>query len=71
MLVKKLAIEHRLYLHKVIKLYSFNTGESHREILTFGLKEKKLIEEKFVIYDQPNIYSKEYQLILKDFLTIF
>ena len=70
-LVKKIAIEHGLHLHKVIKLYSFNTGESHREILTFGLKEKKLIEEKFVIYDQPNIYSKEYQLILKDFLTIF
>ncbi len=70
-LVKDLIVKAHLYLHKIINLYSFEDSVPHREILFFGLQYTKLIEEKFVIYNQPNIYSLQYREALKDFLTIF
>jgi tRNA1Val (adenine37-N6)-methyltransferase len=70
-LVKQLAEKKSLYLHKKISITSFTDAAPHREILTFGMHRQNIIEEKFVIYHQSNIYSQEYQKILKDFLTIF
>lgn len=70
-LVKSLAAKNNLHICKVINLCSFTESVSHREILVFGLQQQSLIEEKFVIYNQPKIYSKAYTELLKDFLTIF
>jgi tRNA1Val (adenine37-N6)-methyltransferase len=70
-LVKQLADKNKLYLHKKISICSFADAAPHREILAFGMCRQNIIENKFVIYRQPNIYSQEYQEILKGFLTIF
>jgi tRNA1Val (adenine37-N6)-methyltransferase len=70
-LVKALAVQHRLHLQKIIKVYSFKNDEAHREILTLGFDAGQPEEEKLVIYDQPKIYNRQYQELLKGFLTIF
>lgn len=69
--VKELSPKYRLYLQKVIAIKSFADSEPHREILAFGKGQKSILEEEFVIYDAPKVYSPEYQLALSDFLTIF
>ncbi|HMG09605.1 MAG TPA: methyltransferase [Mucilaginibacter sp.] len=70
-LVKQLALQYRLHLQKIITLYSFKADAPHREILALGFDAQQAEEEQFVIYDAPRVYSKEYQEILKGFLTIF
>ncbi len=70
-LVKDLALTNGLYLQKVIRIQSFKTDEAHREIVAFGLNSIITQEGRLVIYEEPRIYSKEYQIALKDFLTIF
>jgi tRNA1Val (adenine37-N6)-methyltransferase len=71
LLVKPIAVQNKLYLHKIINIYSFPDVVPHREVLVFGFHQQNIIEEKFVIYQQPNIYSEAYKALLKDFLTIF
>lgn len=70
-LVKGLAEQHQLYVNQIITLHSYKASDPHREILAFGLK--KTIEQKmqFVIYEEQNKYSEQYQKALKDFFTIF
>lgn len=70
-LVKTLTTQYQLHLQKTIRVYSFIDDEPHREILAFGFGAGQLEEERLVIYDSPKVYSKRYQEILKDFLTIF
>jgi len=70
-LVKALTAQHQLHLQKVIKVYSFIDDEPHREILTLGFGTGQPEEEKLVIYDEPKVYSRQYQEVLKGFLTIF
>lgn len=70
-MVKDLALRRGLYLHKIINVHSFNDDAAHREILAFGFEHKQAITQEFVIYDEPKIYSKAYQEVLKEFLTIF
>jgi tRNA1Val (adenine37-N6)-methyltransferase len=70
-LVKQLAQEYGLYLQRIITLHSFETDTQHREILTWSFIDKQTIEEQLVIYDEPKIYSQQYQSALQDFLTIF
>jgi tRNA1Val (adenine37-N6)-methyltransferase len=69
--VKQLALHYSLYLQKIITLHSFKTDAPHREILAFGFDVQQTTEEQFVIYDAPKVYSKEYEVALKAFLTIF
>lgn len=69
--LKTLLPEYHLYLQKVVSVKSFADSEPHREIITFGKEQKNIAEKDFVIYDAPKIYSKEYQIVLADFLTIF
>jgi tRNA1Val (adenine37-N6)-methyltransferase len=69
--VKALATHNLLYPQKIVKVYSFSNGEPHREILALGFGAGESAEEKLVIYDSPKVYSKQYQEILKGFLTIF
>ena len=70
-LVKALAAQYQLHLQKVISVYSFTDDEPHREILTLSFGAGELEEEKLVIYDEPKVYSRQYQEVLKGFLTIF
>ncbi|MDR6940833.1 tRNA1(Val) (adenine(37)-N6)-methyltransferase [Mucilaginibacter pocheonensis] len=70
-MVKNLAVQHRLYLQKTISICSFKDDEPHREILAFGFGADGADEERLVIYDGLKVYSKGYQEILKEFLTIF
>jgi tRNA1Val (adenine37-N6)-methyltransferase len=69
--VKDLLPKYQLHLQRVISIKSFADSAPHREILTFGKEQKGIVEDEFVIYDAPKVYSLEYQLALGDFLTIF
>ncbi|RYU92158.1 methyltransferase domain-containing protein [Mucilaginibacter terrigena] len=71
MLIKQLMPKNELYVQHFISIKSFGNDEPHREILTFGKEQKEIIEEEFVIYDAPKVYSKEYRAALHNFLTIF
>lgn len=69
--IKDMLPKHRLHLQKVLSVKSFAHSVPHREVITFGKKQKELAEGSFVIYDAPKVYSSEYQVLLFDFLTIF
>jgi tRNA1Val (adenine37-N6)-methyltransferase len=71
LLVRELVRTNNLYLHKIIYLYSFKDVKAHREIIAFGPMKREFSENEFVIYDEPNVYSKEYRNVLRDFLTVF
>jgi tRNA1Val (adenine37-N6)-methyltransferase len=70
-LVKELAGQVGLYLQNVIRIYSFENDIPHREIVVLSLNNVKLSNGKFVIYDEPKVYSAMYKDVLKDFFTIF
>jgi len=70
-LVKTLAKQYQLHLQKVVSIHSFESDEAHREILALGFNTSQSEEEKLVIYDEPKVYSRQYQEVLKNFLTIF
>jgi tRNA1Val (adenine37-N6)-methyltransferase len=70
-LIKDLLPKYQLHLQKIISIKSFADSVPHREIITFGKEQKGILEEEFVIYNEPKIYSLEYQMALADFLTIF
>jgi tRNA1Val (adenine37-N6)-methyltransferase len=70
-LVKNIALENSLFVKKVISLYSYKDSAAHREILVLSLDKTKSDNEKFVIYDEPKVYSKHYRESLKDFFLIF
>jgi tRNA1Val (adenine37-N6)-methyltransferase len=69
--VKQRAQECGLYLQRIIRLHSFKVDTPHREILAWGFAEQLIVEERLVIYDELKVYSKQYQAVLKEFLTIF
>jgi tRNA1Val (adenine37-N6)-methyltransferase len=69
--VKQLALQYGLHLQKIITLHSFKEDAPHREILVFDFDARQTEEKQFIIYDEPKVYSKDYQEVLKDFLTIF
>lgn len=70
-LVKRLLPAAELYLQKQINIRSFANDEPHREILIFGKQPTNFTQNELVIYNEPNVYSVDYQNLLKDFLTIF
>lgn len=70
-LVKVMLGINHLYLQKVISVRSFASAEPHREIIYFGLSNSTLMEEDFIIYDKPKVYSPVYQDKLRPFFTIF
>ena len=70
-LVNDIAGRNELYLQKRIAIYSFKASEPHREIVVFGKQIGKILEDKFVIYNQPKVYSEMYVNSLKNFFTIF
>jgi tRNA1Val (adenine37-N6)-methyltransferase len=70
-LVKNIALGDNLFVRKTIDVYSYKDSAPHREILVLSLDNAKTLDEQFVIYDEPKMYSKQYQESLKDFFTIF
>jgi tRNA1Val (adenine37-N6)-methyltransferase len=70
-LIKALLPKHKLYLQYIISVRSFTDSEPHREILKFTKEQNDLIEEDFIIYHAPKAYSNDYQVALREFLTIF
>ncbi|WP_374951368.1 tRNA1(Val) (adenine(37)-N6)-methyltransferase [Mucilaginibacter sp.] len=70
-LVEQLLPASNLYLQKQICINSYPNDQPHRKVLVIGRDKKSFTESTFVIYDQPKIYSSDYQCLLKDFLTIF
>jgi len=70
-LVKDLVKQHGLYLKKIITIHSFKEDAAHREILAFGRSNERLTAHKFIIYNEPKVYTEMYRELLKDFLIIF
>ena len=70
-IVKNEAKLQNLHCQKIIHIKSFEQAEAHREIACFGFENVALSEENLVIYAAEKVYTPEYQLLLKDFLTIF
>ena len=69
--VKSITAKHNIFLQKNITIHSFKHEAYHREIVCLGLENKTPVNEKFVIYDQPKIYSAQYQAAMVNFFTIF
>ncbi len=70
-LIESIIKQHTLHLKETISILSYPGSKPHREILVLTLDDVTEAERKFVIYDTPKVYSKEYQHALKDFFTIF
>ncbi|EHQ26207.1 methyltransferase small [Mucilaginibacter paludis DSM 18603] len=70
-LVKKLILPYQLYVHHTINIHSFTDVDAHREVVVLGTIPVQSTTERFIIYNSPKVYSKQYQEILKDFFTIF
>jgi tRNA1Val (adenine37-N6)-methyltransferase len=70
-LARNIASENGLFVKKIISIHSYKDSAPHREILVLSIDKTKAADEQFVIYDNPKVYSKQYQELLKDFFTIF
>ncbi len=55
----------------IIKIYSFEGSEPHREILCFKRSRNVTVHSTFIIYKSEKEYSLQYQTALKEFFTIF
>jgi tRNA1Val (adenine37-N6)-methyltransferase len=70
LLVKNLA-QNILFLQTEISIFSYADDLPHRYLLSFGLNQTKTNYANFTIYAGQKVYSQAYQMLLKDFLTIF
>ena len=69
--IKSIGSVNRLKVRTEILIHSCLSSEPHRSLLMLGFDPVKTEIHKFVIYEQPKVYSDEYNNLLKDFLTIF
>jgi tRNA1Val (adenine37-N6)-methyltransferase len=70
-LVKVIAVAIGLNLRQAINVLSYPDSEPHREILVFTLGDEKKLDDWFVIYNEPKVYSQQYEEALRPFFTIF
>jgi len=70
LVVKELA-KGFLFLKEETAVSSYPDGSPHRYILCFGLKENNIKRFAFSIYESEKVYSLAYQMLLREFLTIF
>lgn len=70
-MVKDMAVVNGLYLHQMISIRSYPESAPHREVLVFGRSAIEITRSELVIYAEPKLYTKQYQELLKGFLTIF
>ena len=69
--VKRLVVKDGLLTKETITVHSYQDSEPHREIVVLSSNSDKPTVKKFVIYESPKIYTRQYQETLKDFFTIF
>lgn len=69
--VISIAAGHQLFVQSCINVQSYQHVEAHRQILVLGKEQTILATQRFVIYDEPNRHSLQYQNTLTDFFTIF
>jgi tRNA1Val (adenine37-N6)-methyltransferase len=69
--IKNIMLENGLFVKKIIEVYSYQDSLPHRQILALSRDKTKVDDGRFVIYDNPKIYSMQYQESLKNFFTIF
>ncbi|MFM6953915.1 MAG: tRNA1(Val) (adenine(37)-N6)-methyltransferase [Sphingobacteriaceae bacterium] len=70
-IIKNEAKLQNLHCQKIIHIKSFEQTEPHREVACFGFAEVPTLETELAIYAAEKVYTAEYRLLLKDFLTIF
>lgn len=70
-LVKGFLAKSVLGVKKTILIHSFHESKPYRCILVIGIMEGIMEKQKFVIYESRNVYTEEYRMLLKDYLTIF
>jgi len=70
-LVKEVAFIQQLYVQHIVYIQSYPNSLPHRQVLKLGHQQTEITEERLIIYNEPKVYSYEYQTLLKDFLTIF
>jgi tRNA1Val (adenine37-N6)-methyltransferase len=70
-LVRGLADSAGLRSSQTISVLSYPDSAPHREILVFALGDNRKNDQTFVIYDQPKVYSQQYEQALRPFFTIF
>jgi len=70
-LVLQLAGQYGLNLQRTISIHSFADSEPHRQIIILTSSQTKKADERFIIYQDVKVYSKEYRKRLRDFFTIF
>ncbi|SKB35510.1 tRNA1(Val) (adenine(37)-N6)-methyltransferase [Daejeonella lutea] len=70
-LIKCLLGSSTLEINKTIFIHSFHHSKPYRCILVIGFTEVADNTQKFVIYDRQNVYTEEYRMLLKEYLTIF
>lgn len=69
--VKTIAGRNDLSGQEEIRIVSFEDSAPHRVVSSFGKKKTGMLSKKVVIYSSTGVYSNQYALLLKDFLTIF
>lgn len=70
-LVKEIAVAVGLNLQETINVVSYPDSAPHREMLVLTLGDDRKDDERFVIYDEPKVYSQQYEEALRPFFTIF
>lgn len=70
-LLKDMFAGSELAIFKTIFVHSFPESKPYRCILVIGIISQSVETQKFVIYEKQNVYTEEYRMLLKDFLTIF
>jgi tRNA1Val (adenine37-N6)-methyltransferase len=69
--VKAKATVHGMFIQEEISIASFFDSLPHRVVISFGKDKSDLYSNSVVIYSRPAVYTDQYALLLKEFLTIF
>jgi tRNA1Val (adenine37-N6)-methyltransferase len=70
-IVVTLAKRFKLHPAKVIGVLSYAGSVPHRNILCLGFDEKISEKEKFIIYEEKDVYSDEYKKLLQAYFLAF
>jgi tRNA1Val (adenine37-N6)-methyltransferase len=70
-IVISLAEANKVYVQKLINVYSYPHSEAHRVILCFGFTEISSEISKLTIYKAVGVYSEEYKKLLQSYFIAF
>lgn len=69
--IKGIAENHSLFPGQEIEIASFAVSKPHRKVICFEKEKIETSAGRLEIYSSIGVYSDQYALLLKDFLTIF